>query len=211
LLLTTLSVAWRGLPLVHRVPPVLAAVLIHAAWGVGVLFALSASSLISERVISISPNVQALAFSPDGRVITATFGGGISPESFAVDTGSPVPRPPGAEAPPPYAGDGQQVLTDGMSIALVDEAIEFRGPWGSRRVQGHFPMKTVAIALSPDGQRLASCGTDNVVRLWNPADGSLLKTLWGHSDDVLAVAFSPDGRRLASASRDRTLRLWSGF
>jgi hypothetical protein len=37
---------------------------------------------------------------------------------------------------------------------------------------------------------------------------SLLKTLSGHTNDVLSVAFSPDGSTLASSSKDYTVMLW---
>jgi WD40 repeat protein len=35
-----------------------------------------------------------------------------------------------------------------------------------------------------------------------------LRTLTGHTGDVLKVAFSPDGKHLATASWDRTAKLW---
>ena len=62
------------------------------------------------------------------------------------------------------------------------------------------------IAFSPDGQLLATTGTDKRVRLWNSLTGKLLHTL--ESDGYcLAVAFSPDGRLLASGGFGK-LRLW---
>jgi len=64
-----------------------------------------------------------------------------------------------------------------------------------------------SVAFSPDGQTLVS-GSWKTVRLWRVADGTLLRTLEGHTDWVRSVAFSPDGRLLASGSIDGTVRLW---
>ncbi|RCJ17383.1 hypothetical protein A6770_34045 [Nostoc minutum NIES-26] len=65
-----------------------------------------------------------------------------------------------------------------------------------------------SVSFSPDGEILASAGTDNTIKLWSP-DGKLLTTLTGHSDAVNSVSFSPDSQILASASTDNTIKLWS--
>jgi WD40 repeat protein len=62
------------------------------------------------------------------------------------------------------------------------------------------------VAWSPDGTTLAS-GSLNEVKLWNK-DGTLLRTLEGHSSYVWSVAWSPDGTTLASGSLDGTVKLW---
>jgi WD40 repeat protein len=64
------------------------------------------------------------------------------------------------------------------------------------------------VAFSPDGKQLASASDNSTVRLWDPATGTALQTLEGHSSSVNAVAFSPNGKQLVSASDDRTVRLW---
>ena len=63
-----------------------------------------------------------------------------------------------------------------------------------------------AIALSPDGTKLATAGGGWVVRLWEVSTGKYINSLTGHPSAVKAVAFSPDGKILASAGS--TLRLW---
>ena len=60
------------------------------------------------------------------------------------------------------------------------------------------PVPVHSVAFSPDGQILASGSIDNTVRLWLVSDGTLLRTLEGHTGSVLSVAFSPDGQTLAS-------------
>ncbi len=63
-----------------------------------------------------------------------------------------------------------------------------------------------ALALSPDNSTLATADEDNVIRLWNVADGTLPRTL-AHSP-AHTLAFSPDGSTLASGSGNGTFTLW---
>lgn len=54
---------------------------------------------------------------------------------------------------------------------------------------------------------VASASDDGTVKLWQP-DGTLLRTLKGHTSEVWGVAFSRDGQMIASASDDNTIKLW---
>ena len=82
---------------------------------------------------------------------------------------------------------------------------------GTRRLfstlRGHTRLLR-GVAWSPNGNILASCGDDGLVRLWNPNTGVNFAVLRGHTANVRSVAFSPDGRTLASGSGDETLRIW---
>ena len=65
-----------------------------------------------------------------------------------------------------------------------------------------------SVAFSPDGETLASAGSDQSIKLWETATGELIRTLTGHTGAINSVAFSPDGRTLASGSDDHTVMLW---
>jgi|LakMenEpi03Aug12_release.lakeMendotaPanAssembly.Ray.scaffolds.fasta_scaffold25588_2 WD40 repeat protein/transcriptional regulator with XRE-family HTH domain len=68
-----------------------------------------------------------------------------------------------------------------------------------------FLLRTVAI--SPDGQILATGSDDHIVRLWT-LEGEFIKDFPGHNHWLYSLAFSPDGSQLASASEDTTIRIW---
>ncbi|KAI0011138.1 WD40 repeat-like protein [Xylariaceae sp. FL0662B] len=64
------------------------------------------------------------------------------------------------------------------------------------------------IVFSHDGTRLASCGSDNQVIIWEVPSFRLLHSLKGHEEGVGNVAWSWDGAMLVTCGRDRYARLW---
>jgi WD40 repeat protein len=50
---------------------------------------------------------------------------------------------------------------------------------------------------------------DTTIRAWSGEDGTLLRTLLGHTATVHCLAIGPDGT-IFSGSHDKTVRLWSG-
>ncbi len=107
--------------------------------------------------------------------------------------------------------NGQKVSKgyDNFTFTVSDPAAAASAPIGN-------PFRTInnttymeSLAFSPDGQILA-VGDDyfGTVRLWNPASGSLLRTLQGADDHVPSLAFSPDGRTLAMAQYFNPPQVW---
>jgi WD40 repeat protein len=160
-------------------------------------------------------DVDAVAFSRDGRLLAAVLGygkGGKGTEQVVLwdaHEGRELARLPGhrdgAILSLAFAPDGKTLATAGVdgSVRLWDvEARQERAP-----LLGHV-REVFGVAFSPDGALLATAGRDGTVRLWDGRTGELRQVLAGHRGDARAVAFLPGGRLLASAGHDGIVRLW---
>ncbi|MGL5064853.1 MAG: WD40 repeat domain-containing protein [Microcoleus sp.] len=67
----------------------------------------------------------------------------------------------------------------------------------------------LSIAISPDGQLLATGSHDSTIKIWSLHDGELQQRICGHSTAVLLVAFSPASKILLTRSRAGTIKLWN--
>jgi hypothetical protein len=91
--------------------------------------------------------------------------------------------------------DGQVHVWDGATVR------------SRRTIPAHPDQDIYAIAISPDGQAVASAGNDVRIVLWDATTGAERQVI---AKDLLArsLAFSVDGRRLAGYCFDKTVRLW---
>ena len=64
-----------------------------------------------------------------------------------------------------------------------------------------------SLAVLPNGH-LASGSHDKTIKIWNPTDGIVIRTLSGHTDAVIELAVLPNGH-LASGSEDKTIKIWN--
>lgn len=105
-----------------------------------------------------------------------------------------------------YVATTTEPSTTPVPVPVVASPAQPTWEW-VRALSGHTSWVR-AVAITPDGEILASGSGDKTVKLWRLATGELLHTLEGHSTWVRSIAISPDGQILASASNDKTIKLW---
>jgi len=77
-----------------------------------------------------------------------------------------------------------------------------------RRGRADSPPVVTAVAVHPDGEKIAVGGDDHLVRVLRLDGGSPLHVLAGHTDWVRSVAFHPQGHLLVSGGGDRQILFW---
>lgn len=105
------------------------------------------------------------------------------------------------------AGAPQPAAVDTLGATPLPLADPPAVAWETLVLAGHGE-RLRDLALSADGNRLATAGGDGTVRIWSLSGGQTLFVLGTHAGYVEAVAFTPDGRYLVSGGRDKTVRLW---
>lgn len=181
--------------------------LLALATALGIYF-YDAQSLAQVQFIDTTIPVQAVAFSPNSKMI-ATGSWHDKVQLWWVEDGQLI-----SELKKAHQSSVQAVAfsADGNWLASADEegviAI-WRADNGVllRSWEAHRGPIT-AVTFSPDSQTLLSSSLDKTVGLWQVEGDAPLMLLQKHEEAVTQVIFSHDGQRFFSASRDRTAVLW---
>ncbi len=106
-----------------------------------------------------------------------------------------------------FAGKENLLFSGDWAGRLIARPIEGDNPTPRWSLSAHKGWLR-ALATSPDGRTLASCGNDHLVKLWSVPDGKPLAAFEGHESHVYNVAFHPDGRSLVSADLKGIVKVW---
>lgn len=148
----------------------------------------------------------AVAFSPDGRLLAVGVGDGsvrllevLGRREVAFFRGHT-----GGTNAVAFSPDGRLLATGGGDgTAKVWDASSGREVL---TLNGHRNAVN-CLAFSHDGTVLATGSRDSSVRLWRVSDGEQARLLGGHAGEVYSTAFSPGGRTVAVRS-GLALKLW---
>lgn len=167
------------------------------------------------RVFSgLKANVSSLAFSPDGKVLAAEAY--FSLRLWDVTTGRELIAPitqnwnvssvafsPDSKMVAAGSDDQTTHVWDAKSGKELWKFGDVKGYVVEPNGAGHLPEQAVkAVAFSPTGNFLASASADGKIRLFDLANGTLSKTIVGHTSPILAIVYSADGKKLISASEN---------
>lgn len=143
-----------------------------------------------------------LAFSPRGDVLVVADWGGDEIVVYDAASGRVERRTTAKQT------WGSQFSPDGQQLAFTEEDDIVVWDWDAdqplRRLRAHLSTVT-AVAYSPDGRRLASCGRDRRIILWDARTGERLRTMMGHRNYPVQVAFVGNDRLVSLSDEGRVL------
>jgi WD40 repeat protein len=144
--------------------------------------------------------VGSIAIAPDGKTLAVGTGGGVI-HLLDPETGSEKKRLSGSSAQVMslvFTADGQE-LAAGCGDNVVRLWDVATGE--AHTIHGH-EKAVFPVALSPDGNRLASSGFDGTTRIVDAREGKLTRKIEESSE---SLASSPDGKTLACGKSGRVV------
>jgi WD40 repeat protein len=155
--------------------------------------------------------VESMVFSPDGK--TLATGSFQEVTLWDVEKAAPKQKITGFAdrvVAIAYSPDGKYLVTGGGRPTEDGEVKVFTAADGKPAFEiknGHSDT-VFGVCFSPDNNRLATCGADKFVKIWEVPSGKFIKAFEGHTHHVLDVGWKPDGKGLVSCGADNVLKVW---
>lgn len=158
------------------------------------------------KVIDVSPQLRSIRFSPCGKILVA---GGYDARIRRWNFESPEQT----ELP---ALAGHHAWVEALALRERDQLLFSGDSWGQLTCWSNYTAEQPAqkwnhehahdgwirdISVSPDGARVATCGTDRVARVWSADDGAKISELAAYGQDLMQVRYLPDGTLITGDDR----------
>jgi len=156
--------------------------------------------------------VYQVGFSPDDKTLFRV--GGLGVQLFT----TPLPGAPfqvgAARLTIPANGPRCAAFSRDAKMIFTGDfqgSIQFWDPENAQKIgefknaHGH---AVHSLAFTPQGNRLASCSGDFIVRLWDFDITLQSRDIEGHDAPIWTAAFNADATKIVSASADRTVKIW---
>ena len=135
-------------------------------------------------------NVDAITFSPDGKILASgDTGGKIMLSRFDPRTQKP---------------NSQKPTLPGLLRSFTGE----KTPKHENRTLTAHTLPVKALDFTADGKKIASGSRDGTAKVSDVTTGNSILTLQGHTGSVKALQFFENGKVLYSGSSDGIVRIW---
>jgi WD40 repeat protein len=158
------------------------------------------------KTIAADPQVRAARYSPCGKVLSAGgFDGRVRRWNVTGDNAVEL-----------LALEEHHGWIDGLAYRAEGELLVTGDSWGHLACCSGYAAEQPAVkwrheqahdgwirdvGVSPDGQLVASCGSDRICRVWSVDDGSRRHELAAYGRDLFRVRWTPDGTLLTGDDR----------
>jgi WD40 repeat protein len=144
----------------------------------------------------------AVTFSPDGKNVVTGSSEGVNFWDTTSASSDPIFTIQDGAGTVRFTSDGARLATINNSVVRLWDAKTGRELF---TLSGHTGW-VMDIAISPDGNRLASASMDGTVKIWSLEPGQEVVSMAGSG---IRSAYSPNGKRLAQETADGALQIWN--